>query len=110
MINIAHPACSDNVKSFSPWTALEIRFSTQASDHVSVLDIVKDSIKPYNMEDSNSFKSVVEFEGRGVEPIDFEPRVSQNCSLVDTHVKYAHNAVTPQHLVCVEASVLNCTQ
>lgn len=40
------------------------------------IDILKDSIKPYNEEDSERFKTVVAFECRGIEPVDFSPRVS----------------------------------
>ncbi|KAK3584915.1 hypothetical protein CHS0354_021788 [Potamilus streckersoni] len=39
------------------------------------IDIIKDSMVPYNAEDSNKFKTVVVFDCRGVEPIDFSPRV-----------------------------------
>lgn len=39
------------------------------------IDILKDTIKPYTADDSNKFKTVVAFDCRGVEPVDFSPRV-----------------------------------
>ena len=38
-------------------------------------DILKDTIKPYTEDDSGHFKTVVVFDCRGVEPVDFSPRV-----------------------------------
>ncbi|CAM2119051.1 CXXC motif containing zinc binding protein [Caretta caretta] len=38
------------------------------------IDILRDTIKPYNAEDSEKFKTVVEFECRGLEPVDFQPQ------------------------------------
>ncbi|XP_065070016.1 UPF0587 protein v1g245604-like isoform X5 [Rhopilema esculentum] len=38
------------------------------------IDIVKDSYKPYNLEDSGKFKKIAQFECRGMEPTDFSPR------------------------------------
>ena len=46
-------------------------------------DIIKDTIKPYNAEDSSKFKTIVAFECRGVEPTAFSPRVND---LFETHV------------------------
>ena len=40
-----------------------------------IADILKDTIKPYDGENSNKFQTVAEFDCRGVEPIDFEARV-----------------------------------
>jgi len=34
-----------------------------------------DSIKAYTADDSNKFKTIVVFDCRGVEPVDFSPRV-----------------------------------
>ncbi len=39
-------------------------------------DILKDTIASYNESDENSFKTIVAFDCRGVEPTDFSPRVS----------------------------------
>lgn len=39
------------------------------------IDIIKDSISKYTIDDSQSFKTLVAFDCRGVEPIDFSPRV-----------------------------------
>nr|XP_048718307.1 CXXC motif containing zinc binding protein isoform X1 [Caretta caretta] len=41
------------------------------------IDILRDTIKPYNAEDSEKFKTVVEFECRGLEPVDFQPQVPE---------------------------------
>uniref|UniRef100_A0A7N4PMI5 CXXC motif containing zinc binding protein n=1 Tax=Sarcophilus harrisii TaxID=9305 RepID=A0A7N4PMI5_SARHA len=38
------------------------------------IDILSGSIKPYNAEDSEKFKTIVEFECRGLEPVDFQPQ------------------------------------
>uniref|UniRef100_A0A4W3J4S4 CXXC motif containing zinc binding protein n=1 Tax=Callorhinchus milii TaxID=7868 RepID=A0A4W3J4S4_CALMI len=38
------------------------------------IDILRDTIKPYNTEDSERFKTVVHFECRGLEPVDFQPQ------------------------------------
>uniref|UniRef100_A0A8P4KI11 CXXC motif containing zinc binding protein n=1 Tax=Dicentrarchus labrax TaxID=13489 RepID=A0A8P4KI11_DICLA len=38
------------------------------------IDILGDTITPYNAEDSERFKTMVQFECRGLEPIDFEPQ------------------------------------
>ena len=37
------------------------------------IDIIKDSITPYDA--NGSFKTIVAFDCRGVEPVDFSPRV-----------------------------------
>ena len=42
---------------------------------LSFPDILKDTMKPYTADDSNKFKTVVVFDCRGVEPVDFSPRV-----------------------------------
>ena len=33
-----------------------------------------DTIKPYNMSDNNKFKTIVVFDCRGLEPVEFSPR------------------------------------
>ncbi|XP_030045164.1 CXXC motif containing zinc binding protein [Microcaecilia unicolor] len=38
------------------------------------IDILRHTLKPYNAEDSEQFKTVVEFECRGLEPVDFQPQ------------------------------------
>ncbi|CAL8326733.1 unnamed protein product [Arctogadus glacialis] len=38
------------------------------------IDILGDTITPYNMEDSETFKTMVQFECRGLEPVDFQPQ------------------------------------
>uniref|UniRef100_A0A8C2IUK5 CXXC motif containing zinc binding protein n=2 Tax=Cyprinus carpio TaxID=7962 RepID=A0A8C2IUK5_CYPCA len=37
------------------------------------IDILRDTITPYNAEDSERFKTIVQFECRGLEPVDFQP-------------------------------------
>lgn len=39
------------------------------------IDILKDTIKPYMAEHSGQLETVVVFDCRGVEPVDFSPRV-----------------------------------
>merc|ERR1719168_194809 len=38
------------------------------------IDILPDSISSYNMSDNNKFKTIVVFDCRGLEPVDFSPR------------------------------------
>ncbi|XP_040216394.1 CXXC motif containing zinc binding protein [Rana temporaria] len=38
------------------------------------IDILSTSMQPYNAEDNEKFKTIVEFECRGLEPIDFQPQ------------------------------------
>nr|CAG4645236.1 EOG090X0HQJ [Leptodora kindtii] len=38
------------------------------------MDIISDSIVPYNDEDQGKFKTIVKFDCRGAEPSDFSPR------------------------------------
>ncbi|XP_015278780.1 PREDICTED: UPF0587 protein C1orf123 homolog isoform X1 [Gekko japonicus] len=38
------------------------------------IDILSHTIKPYNAEDNETFKTIVEFECRGLEPVDFQPQ------------------------------------
>ncbi|XP_046883026.1 CXXC motif containing zinc binding protein isoform X2 [Hypomesus transpacificus] len=38
------------------------------------IDILGDAITPYNAEDSEKFKTMVQFECRGLEPVDFQPQ------------------------------------
>nr|XP_058951982.1 CXXC motif containing zinc binding protein-like isoform X1 [Pocillopora verrucosa] len=40
------------------------------------MDIIRDSISEYTIEDSNTFKTMVAFDCRGLEPFDFSPRFS----------------------------------
>ncbi|KAM5148862.1 CXXC motif containing zinc binding protein [Mantella aurantiaca] len=38
------------------------------------IDILRTSLQPYNAENSETFKTIVEFECRGLEPVDFQPQ------------------------------------
>ncbi|XP_054452311.1 CXXC motif containing zinc binding protein isoform X1 [Anoplopoma fimbria] len=57
------------------------------------IDILGDTIKPYNVEDSESFKTMVQFECRGLEPIDFQPQVSLSKQMLDS----LHKEPSPEH-------------
>ncbi|XP_062509685.1 CXXC motif containing zinc binding protein-like [Corticium candelabrum] len=52
------------------------------------IGIVKDSIGIYMIEDSNIFKTIVSFECRGVELVDFSPRVGFSAEATGSHTKY----------------------
>lgn len=39
------------------------------------IDIIPESLASYNDEDQGKFKTVVQFDCRGMEPCDFSPRV-----------------------------------
>lgn len=53
------------------------------------MDIIKDSIKEYTAEDSNKFKTMVAFDCRGVEPVDFSPRVGFVAEGEDSGTKFS---------------------
>nr|XP_012301211.1 UPF0587 protein C1orf123 [Aotus nancymaae] len=38
------------------------------------IKILSSTIKPYNAEDNENFKTIVEFECQGLEPVDFQPQ------------------------------------
>lgn len=42
--------------------------------HQNSLDIKEESIVAYDYKDNNQFKTIVAFDCRGLEPVDFEPR------------------------------------
>ena len=42
--------------------------------HQNSLDIKEDSVVSYDMLDNNKFKTIVIFDCRGLEPVDFDPR------------------------------------
>ncbi|XP_060586424.1 CXXC motif containing zinc binding protein-like [Ruditapes philippinarum] len=52
------------------------------------IDIMRDTITAYNAEDSNKFKTIVVFDCRGVEPIDFSPRVGFTAEGEETGTKF----------------------
>ncbi|XP_075924699.1 CXXC motif containing zinc binding protein isoform X2 [Petromyzon marinus] len=52
------------------------------------IDILKDSMKPYNAEDSETFKTVVVFECRGLEPVDFQPQAGFAAEGADTRTQF----------------------
>lgn len=39
-------------------------------------DIIPESLKSYNDEDQGKFKTVIQFDCRGMEPCEFSPRVN----------------------------------
>ncbi|XP_067935644.1 CXXC motif containing zinc binding protein-like [Watersipora subatra] len=60
------------------------------------LDLLKDSIKPYNAENSNKFQTVAQFDCRGVEPIDFEPRLGWAASSTESNSQFDDIDLTPK--------------
>uniref|UniRef100_A0A0M3JMT1 UPF0587 protein (inferred by orthology to a C. elegans protein) n=1 Tax=Anisakis simplex TaxID=6269 RepID=A0A0M3JMT1_ANISI len=48
---------------------------TRRCIYVFLSDIVKDSYKPYSIDDSEQYHPIVKFDCRGVEPTAFDPRV-----------------------------------
>ncbi|MED6285418.1 hypothetical protein ILYODFUR_022249 [Ilyodon furcidens] len=38
------------------------------------IDILRDTLTPYNAGDNETFKTMVQFECRGLEPVDFQPQ------------------------------------
>ncbi|XP_064575463.1 CXXC motif containing zinc binding protein isoform X3 [Zonotrichia leucophrys gambelii] len=58
------------------------------------IDILSQTIKPYNAEDSEKFKTIVEFECRGLEPVDFQPQLEQ--TKLEDHGQFQAVQSTPQ--------------
>ncbi|XP_052242627.1 CXXC motif containing zinc binding protein-like [Dreissena polymorpha] len=58
------------------------------------IDILPDSISSYNAEDSNQFETVVVFDCRGVEPVDFYPRVGFTAEGEETGTPYPEVSLT----------------
>ncbi|CAB4006612.1 Hypothetical predicted protein [Paramuricea clavata] len=52
------------------------------------LDIMKDSICSYRIQDNNTFKSIVSFDCRGLEPTDFSPRVGFAAKGAESETKF----------------------
>ncbi|XP_020624907.1 UPF0587 protein C1orf123 homolog isoform X1 [Orbicella faveolata] len=52
------------------------------------MDIIKDSITAYKADDSNKFKTMVAFDCRGLEPVDFSPRGGFVAEGVDSGSKF----------------------
>ncbi len=53
----------------------------QSLKHIALLihpvsDIIKESICSYKADYENTFKTIITFDCRGIEPTDFQPRVS----------------------------------
>eukprot|EP00112_Aurelia_sp_Birch-Aquarium-sp1_P000828 Seg1079.10 transcript_id=Seg1079.10/GoldUCD/mRNA.D3Y31 product="UPF0587 protein v1g245604" protein_id=Seg1079.10/GoldUCD/D3Y31 len=78
--------CGEESKAFVYLTLIESSPLKGGRGHASLVskcklcsrdnsaDIMKDSIKSYDIENSGQFKAVVAFECRGMEPVDFSPR------------------------------------
>ncbi|KAH3695671.1 hypothetical protein DPMN_083129, partial [Dreissena polymorpha] len=58
------------------------------------IDILPDTISSYNAEDSNQFKTVVVFDCRGVEPVDFSPRVGFTAEGEETGTPFPEVSLT----------------
>jgi hypothetical protein len=69
----------------------------------NTIDIVEDSNASYTEADIGKFKSIITFDCRGIEPIDFDPREgfvvkSSNNGIVYTMLKYIHiNTISNLH-------------
>ena len=48
--------------------------SLQLCSRENSIDILPDTIASYDMKDNNKFKTIVVFDCRGLEPVDFSPR------------------------------------
>ncbi|XP_048457668.1 CXXC motif containing zinc binding protein isoform X2 [Rhincodon typus] len=53
------------------------------------IDILKDTIKPYNADDSEKFKTIVHFECRGLEPVDFQPQAGFAAEGTESGTKFS---------------------
>jgi len=52
------------------------------------IDILKDSLSPYLEDDVPKFKTIVTFDCRGVEPVDFSPRVGWEAEGLESGTKF----------------------
>ena len=53
------------------------------------MDILRDSIASYDAENSGSFKRIVSFECRGMEPTDFSPRTGWSAKGAETTTMFS---------------------
>eukprot|EP00057_Strongylocentrotus_purpuratus_P033029 XP_789853.1 PREDICTED: UPF0587 protein C1orf123 homolog [Strongylocentrotus purpuratus] len=53
------------------------------------IDILKDFIKPYQMEKNNQFQTVAAFDCRGMEPVEYSFRAGFQADAVDTSSKFS---------------------
>ncbi|KAK2703314.1 CXXC motif containing zinc binding protein-like isoform X2 [Artemia franciscana] len=51
-------------------------------------DIFPDSVKPYTGDGDRKMKTIVSFDCRGMEPVDFSPRNGWQCEAVETGTKF----------------------
>uniref|UniRef100_A0A673MSV6 CXXC motif containing zinc binding protein n=1 Tax=Sinocyclocheilus rhinocerous TaxID=307959 RepID=A0A673MSV6_9TELE len=52
------------------------------------IDILRDTITPYNAEDSERYKTILQFECRGLEPVDFQPQAGFAASGAETSSQF----------------------
>uniref|UniRef100_A0A8C5PH83 CXXC motif containing zinc binding protein n=1 Tax=Leptobrachium leishanense TaxID=445787 RepID=A0A8C5PH83_9ANUR len=52
------------------------------------IDILRPSLQKYNAEDNETFKTIVEFECRGLEPVDFQPQAGFSAEGKDTRTPF----------------------
>uniref|UniRef100_A0A8C1TXU9 CXXC motif containing zinc binding protein n=1 Tax=Cyprinus carpio TaxID=7962 RepID=A0A8C1TXU9_CYPCA len=52
------------------------------------IDILRDTITPYNAEDSERYKTIVQFECRGLEQVDFQPQAGFAASGAETSTQF----------------------
>ena len=55
--------------------------SLQLCGRENSIDILADTVAKYNQEDNNKFKTIVVFDCRGLEPVEFSPRNGWRVSL-----------------------------
>uniref|UniRef100_A0A914DUJ7 Uncharacterized protein n=1 Tax=Acrobeloides nanus TaxID=290746 RepID=A0A914DUJ7_9BILA len=48
------------------------------------LEILKDTYAPYKIEKNEEFQTIVKFDCRGLEPVEFDPRVGWRCEGVES--------------------------
>lgn len=51
-------------------------------------EILPDSYKPYKIEDNEFYQSIVKFDCRGLEPIDFDPRANWEAEGAESGTKF----------------------
>lgn len=67
------------------------------------IDIIKDSILPYDT--SESFKTIVAFDCRGIEPVDFSPRVGFKASGEATFEDVSLTELVSQEKICYKLNI-----
>uniref|UniRef100_A0A9J7X8V1 CXXC motif containing zinc binding protein n=2 Tax=Cyprinus carpio TaxID=7962 RepID=A0A9J7X8V1_CYPCA len=66
----------------------ENSIGNQTTSYIFSIDILRDTITPYNAEDSERYKTIVQFECRGLEPVDFQPQAGFAASGAETSTQF----------------------